>query len=514
MADRRIYELSTTTDLTGKFLAVDVLANPAAEKFAADDLVTLSGAQTITGQKTFSLDTIFDAEIHLQDSATRIFKDGSNNMVFEDSVSGSNTLASLLGGGAWASQTLTADVTIDGDNGTYDIVFSETDIVHLNAGINGVGQRVDLYLDSTFSYYRCVNALDEFGGIFLTASAAKLEWNDSVATMNIDMIGATGMIVTDEINDKGLEYAGDYSSNYTARSIVDKAYVDAGGGGYTFENGLTEAAGTVILGGTLNQDTIIYGIETYKFTLQSTTQVIIHAGNNNVNAPPGAWFQALETLAIIKCWSTTTVFSEVRAYDDEVRLVNTVASVSKTLSITPTSMLITDDQDSKGLEYAADYSGAWTDRSLVDKAYVDAGAGGGIAWVGATVNGIGTFVDANTIQAEANLTFTGSVLTVTATSNAGVVVTGGTGRADLSLQGASGLDAKISFSQVTTVQYIAGYDASFDQFQIHSGSVFTSAASGDFTIEPDGAVYMGNLAAAVGTHFLKYNPTTGLITYD
>jgi hypothetical protein len=76
------------------------------------------------------------------------------------------------------------------------------------------------------------------------------------------------------------------------------------------------------------------------------------------------------------------------------------------------------------------------------------------------------------------------------------------------------LDAKISFSQVTTVQYIAGYDASFDQFQIHSGSVFTSAASGDFTIEPDGAVYMGNLAAAVGTHFLKYNPTTGLITYD
>jgi hypothetical protein len=37
---------------------------------------------------------------------------------------------------------------------------------------------------------------------------------------------SSGMIVLDDANSKGLEYDADYSGNYTARSLVDKAYVD------------------------------------------------------------------------------------------------------------------------------------------------------------------------------------------------------------------------------------------------------------------------------------------------
>lgn len=55
------------------------------------------------------------------------------------------------------------------------------------------------------------------------------------AGINIQ-IGLTDILVTDSVSEKGLEYAGDYSANYTTRSIVDKDYVDtaiaaASGGG-------------------------------------------------------------------------------------------------------------------------------------------------------------------------------------------------------------------------------------------------------------------------------------------
>ena len=45
--------------------------------------------------------------------------------------------------------------------------------------------------------------------------------------------------VLDEINSKGMIYAGDYSANYTDRSIPDKAYVDGqvGSGSIYDQNG-------------------------------------------------------------------------------------------------------------------------------------------------------------------------------------------------------------------------------------------------------------------------------------
>src|SRR5690606_35760675 len=37
---------------------------------------------------------------------------------------------------------------------------------------------------------------------------------------------SASMLVTDEINSRGLQYAADYSANFVDRSLVDKAYVD------------------------------------------------------------------------------------------------------------------------------------------------------------------------------------------------------------------------------------------------------------------------------------------------
>ena len=49
-------------------------------------------------------------------------------------------------------------------------------------------------------------------------------WNDT-SEKSLDF--TTGMTVTDSVDSKGLVYASDYSANFTARSLVDKGYVDA-----------------------------------------------------------------------------------------------------------------------------------------------------------------------------------------------------------------------------------------------------------------------------------------------
>ena len=56
-------------------------------------------------------------------------------------------------------------------------------------------------------------------------ASVKLNWKDGVTKSEL-LIDGTQMLVTDANNTKGLEYAADYSSNFTARSLVDKGYVD------------------------------------------------------------------------------------------------------------------------------------------------------------------------------------------------------------------------------------------------------------------------------------------------
>jgi len=61
------------------------------------------------------------------------------------------------------------------------------------------------------------------------------------------------MEVTDGINSKGLQYSGDYESNFVPRSLVTKQYVDAiVGGGANANNGLSLNSGFVQLGQLVN----------------------------------------------------------------------------------------------------------------------------------------------------------------------------------------------------------------------------------------------------------------------
>lgn len=118
---------------------------------------------------------------------------------------GSQDLQSVLDQGGAA--LLTGDVTIT-DNGTHVVSF----------GTN-TGDRV-LTFQVAAENAHIVGITDVFLNIGGGGTGFQMD--------------ASAMTVTDNDNTKGLVYGADYSANFTARSLVDKAYVDAavaGGGG-------------------------------------------------------------------------------------------------------------------------------------------------------------------------------------------------------------------------------------------------------------------------------------------
>lgn len=115
----------------------------------------------------------------------------------DNSLTGNRT---LTGGGNSLNFTGLSSFTVNSANS--GIQFVDTDAGAANS---------ELTLTSTAGTILSFNDTDAGGGL-----------------QSIQMLGVTygGFIVTDASQSKGMEYAADYSANYTARSIVDKAYVD------------------------------------------------------------------------------------------------------------------------------------------------------------------------------------------------------------------------------------------------------------------------------------------------
>jgi hypothetical protein len=73
------------------------------------------------------------------------------------------------------------------------------------------------------------------------------------------------------------------------------------------------------------------------------------------------------------------------------------------------------------------------------------------------------------------------------------------------------------FRRGTTDEFIMGlYDqGSYTVFQINSGGSFGAAVrgGGDFMINPSGYIYMGNIRNLSGTYNMRYNTTSGEVSY-
>lgn len=138
---------------------------------------------------------------------------------------------------------------------------------------------------------------------------------------------------------RGVEYTADYSATYNPRSLVDKAYVDG-----SDSNGIYSGSGTIPSG--------TAATVTDEFTIDRSG-----GGQLRVN-DTGTFLYG----------TNAGETAEVSAGDDGVNLAR---ETTASFSITSTGVGLDDKRATpRGIEYLADYSATYTNRSLVDKAYV------------------------------------------------------------------------------------------------------------------------------------------------
>jgi len=156
----------------------------------------------------------------------------------------------------------------------------------------------------------------------------------------------------------GIQYGGDYSANYTARSLVDKEFVNnqISGDTLTFNNGLTKDGDTISWGGTLTGDTqIIHGNGRICMIDGGTSCVDLKSDCSTVHVE--------NTSMYIRSCQNGSCLGKVN--------INNTGQVGITTNNASTGITITDNGSGVGAVYAADYSATFIDNSLVSKAYVD-----------------------------------------------------------------------------------------------------------------------------------------------
>ena len=138
--------------------------------------------------------------------------------------------------------------------------------------------------------------------------------------------------------------------------------MEIGAASYTFENGLTEAAGVAELGGALT--------DTVEITTGGTYDLILY-----VNSPGNYWNSGFRVSGdgyshmIFENSATQHSSFNVQQYGPTIRQEDDSDNVN-IFSMLSGIFEVTDAQNSKGIVYAADYSANWTDHSLVTKKWV------------------------------------------------------------------------------------------------------------------------------------------------
>ncbi len=142
-------------------------------------------------------------------------------------------------------------------------------------------------------------------------------------------------IFDDSLLSQGIVYDANYHSVYTDRSLVDKEYVDTE----------ISSIGTPTLQQVIDQGSVYSG--TNIIEINSSNGIILASNTTNT----------------ISAFGLTSSGTKIK-YED-------LSGDKREVSIYSTEFKITDEITSKGVEYADDYSSNFTDRSLVDKEYVD-----------------------------------------------------------------------------------------------------------------------------------------------
>ncbi|MCD4756606.1 hypothetical protein K8R20_03260 [bacterium] len=283
----------------------------------------------------------------------------SGDMYIKNTGDGTNT--------GWVQVATSATMSnIYTDDGT----ISENRLISGTGGNQVEFNMTDGLIDSGIVYNHVSTLLyHDPGG---PANRVSLEVGDSV-------------IITDLLSNRGALYAADYSANFTDRTLVDKGYVD-----------------DAITDGVVN----IYNTDGTLTGSRSIDGNGNHLWFNNLGAYGfyGTDAEIEYDGAILKLAASGAGQFEMGHQDSLFWYVTNTTS-NFDIDVNNVDSIITDHRViTKGFEYAADYSTGFTNRSLVDKGYVDGAVSSG------NIYGIdGTLTGDRTITSNGNaLTFTGT----------------------------------------------------------------------------------------------------------
>jgi hypothetical protein len=183
-------------------------------------------------------------------------------------------------------------------------------------------------------------------------------------------------IFRDDINLKGVEYHADYESNFTARSLVTKQYVDSAitTGSLDTGIGLSKSGSTILLG----DNTTLF----YTDTPTVKDFFLYQVGTNNLASLYSGFGATNPTLSEAGFAATNSAGSRGAEIKVEYNSatpnpfakiqIDTGTGLSNVFSSDQTTgYRVRDDIHQRGLVNDADYEANFTARSLVTKQYVD-----------------------------------------------------------------------------------------------------------------------------------------------
>jgi hypothetical protein len=305
--------------------------------------------------------------------------------------------------------TLSGPVIIDGyDNNVFfsDIRrFSVTASVFITNQVYSLSTNTSVQFNDGDNYYTRVDDasgtysfVDITPGLLQMGSGDPLIGNAQINFYSQDQVSLDGstnnrIIVADDISQKGIVYKGDYTPNFTTYSLVTKGYVDSVVSSVGATNGLVELSNGVIgLGGTLSQDTIIYG-DNKSFRIGSVDRITMTTSlYMNFRNESNYLSQHYIADNLIRSKVSTLDLATYSAIELALNSINlsyigqsgeTSLQISKGTTIndgTIDNKMVIKDSSLKGLVYYDDYSANFSTYSLVTKGYVDSAVSSG--WTG------------------------------------------------------------------------------------------------------------------------------------
>lgn len=337
------------------------------------------------------------------------------------------------------NQSTVGYITMAADSTSIFYDLTPTDIlgIQLNSAVGS--QRIRLNYAENNKTGVEVSTVDNWVKITNRGDNAEIIVKDANASVSLNSqdarileISTAGAVYSDTSSPAkgGIKYAADYSSTYTTRSLVDKAYVDAAVATISPAN-IYNSNGTLSANRDVNLST-----RTLEFNYNSGAVAMLLDGTNNyvrINSQNSLGYTELTNAANTLSFGTGSIVNNGEitiTTDNEVKVITDELTTSTLISLygrlhTSRRAMFTDNANNqlifhynsgtvpsqpagllvdtansrvdvksldtnlqlrvgnagatftdarvspKGIEYAADYSATYVNRSLVDKAYVD-----------------------------------------------------------------------------------------------------------------------------------------------